>query len=162
MNHGILLIDDELYTLHKKRTVMVMAGETTTSPSSPTTLSNQQPLPDVPGQPRVTAFLKSEQTTMNLKFRTIGIVEEFTKRFGQGYSGEEHNSATAHAVKASDKMSAYIRITKSAPELFRAQQTRYCKSQDWVEFEQCYTIYFCQNIFYQEKLTLLSLAVLPN
>ncbi len=83
--------------------------------------------------------------------RTIGIVEFFTKRFGQGYSGEENNSATAHAVKASDKMSTYIRITKSAPELFRTQQARYCKSQDWVEFEQWYTIYFCQNIFYQEK-----------
>ena len=59
-------------------------------------------------------------------------------------------------------MSAYIRITKSAPELFRTQQARYCKSQDWVEFEQWYTIYFCQNIFYQEKWTLLSLAILPN
>ena len=50
MNHGILLIDDELYTLHKRRTLMVMAGETTTTPSSPTTLLNQQPLPGVPGQ----------------------------------------------------------------------------------------------------------------
>jgi hypothetical protein len=90
---------------------------------------------------------------MKLKFRTIGIVEEFTKRFGQGYSGEENNSATTHAVKASDKLSANIKFTKSAPdpELFMTQQARYCESQDWVEFEQWNTIYFCQTIFYQEK-----------